>query len=115
MSTILFIDTSEKDTTVLAFTDSKGEGETVSIPSTKNRSELLLVGILELVKKHGISLSQIEEIRIATGPGSFTGLKVGATVGVTLSWLLQKSINGLPAGLLPQIHYGDVAWQSAQK
>lgn len=58
--------------------------------------------VLELVEKlleaNNLTLKEIDSLEINTGPGSFTGLRVGAAIANALSFGLQVSINGKPVG-----------------
>jgi len=48
-----------------------------------------LVAIDYLVKKHRLNLSTLE-FEMKAGPGSFTGLRVGAAIVNTINWLRGK-------------------------
>ena len=50
--------------------------------------------INQIIKKRGIELKSITEIEFNAGPGSFTGLRVGAAVANTLGWTLGVPVNG---------------------
>ena len=57
-------------------------------------SQALLPLIQKLLKKNKISLSQVKEIEVEKGPGSFTGLRVGVSVANALGFGLNIKING---------------------
>ena len=61
------------------------EGERV-VDELTGDSPLPLIN--QLLKKHGLKLEDLEEVDSYPGPGSFTGLKVGATVANVLNWQL---------------------------
>ncbi len=46
--------------------------------------------IKELLKRNFLDLSDIHEFVPNTGPGSFTGIKIGVTVANVLNWVLSK-------------------------
>ncbi len=50
----------------------------------------LVVSIQELLKKHGLEISDIDEAIPNLGPGSFTGLKVGVTITNIINWVNGK-------------------------
>ena len=62
---------------------------------------MVLPMIEEVLREHNLKLSDISEIRVATGPGSFTGLRVGTTVANALGYLLDIPVNGKKALVLP--------------
>lgn len=45
----------------------------------------------QILKKNNLDLRDLEEIDSFPGPGSFTGLKVGAAIANTLNYALGKS------------------------
>lgn len=92
----LFIDTSEIATAKVTL----GEFTKVA-ESRKLKSQMVLPLIEELLKEHGYTFRDITEIQVATGPGSFTGLRVGATVANALGYLLGVPVNGKKALAIP--------------
>ncbi len=51
-----------------------------------------LVSIDKLLKKHKLKLEDIKDIDYNQGPGSFTGLRVGAAVVNTLNFALGRKV-----------------------
>ena len=49
-------------------------------------SNTLLVKIEELLKRNSKSIIDLSGIAVFKGPGSFTGLRIGATVGNTIAY-----------------------------
>lgn len=87
MNTTLYIDTSEMKTTRVALElDDRRIEKTVS--SDKWRSQAVLPLIQELLSEQNIPLSNLDAISVHTGPGSFTGLRVGYSVAQMLATLL---------------------------
>jgi len=58
-----------------------------------------LVAIDKLLKKTGTPLEKIEEIDSHPGPGSFTGIRVGAAVAQALNFALGKKVK------IPKLKY----------
>ena len=50
--------------------------------------------IEKLLKKHGLEYKDLKRIGVETGPGSFTGLKVGVSVANALGFSLGIPVNG---------------------
>lgn len=62
----------------------------------KTHSQTLLPMIDEIVKMSETELSEIDAIAIAAGPGSFTGLRIGAATVKGLALALNKPVIGVP-------------------
>lgn len=75
----LYLDTA-KPTTILKLDDAVYEWE-----SGRELAEGLHKFILEKLTEKGGSWQDITEIKFMSGPGSFTGLRIGATVVNTLA------------------------------
>jgi tRNA threonylcarbamoyl adenosine modification protein YeaZ len=58
-----------------------------------------------LLADHGLTLSQLHGVVVATGPGSFTGVRAGISVGQGLAEALSIPLIGVPTldGLVAQI------------
>ncbi len=57
-------------------------------------SQVLLNLILEVVEEAKISLPDLTSIEVASGPGAFTGLRVGVSVANALGFALGIPVNG---------------------
>lgn len=57
-------------------------------------SQVLLPLITKLLDREKMSFTDLKAIEVETGPGSFTGLRVGTSVANTLGFSLSISING---------------------
>lgn len=90
--TKLYIDTSSNKKTIVGLDDNKLEKE-VGV----GKSQQVLTMIDEILKKNKGSLKGITQIQVETGPGSFTGLRVGICVANALGWVLKVPVNGLRA------------------
>lgn len=62
----------------------------------KTHSQTLLPMLDEIVKMVGLDLSEVDGIAIAEGPGSFTGLRIGAATAKGLGLALGKPIIPVP-------------------
>lgn len=89
---ILTIDTSSKDQIVVSLVD----GDKTLDSITENNSygsQVLLPAIMELIKKNKFKLEDLSSISVNTGPGSFTGLRVGVSVANALGFALGVKVN----------------------
>ena len=97
MNTILILDTSDnKKITVGLRIDDKEFINTQEI--APRNSQVILPMIDEILKKHSLRPNDLSEIKINTGPGSFTGLRVGLAIANALSFALKIPINGKKVG-----------------
>lgn len=85
----LFIDTSAANKTVVSL-----DGEKIEKSGVKPTSQEVLSLINQIIARKGTSINKIEAIEVNTGPGSFTGLKVGIAVANTLGFALKVPVNG---------------------
>lgn len=66
----------------------------------KDLSKEALPKIIELFEKTNLTPKDIDKIIVVTGPGSFTGIRIGVTIAKTIAWSLNIpiiSISGLTA------------------
>jgi tRNA threonylcarbamoyladenosine biosynthesis protein TsaB len=98
----LFIDTSDREKIIVGLDSKKFETS-----SKQSASQRLLSFIVELLEKREKKLEDIKEIEVNTGPGSFTGLRVGISVANALGWALGVPVNGknLRKGEIVDIKY----------
>ena len=85
----LYIDTSDRDKIVVGLDEQRFE-----TASKEGSSQKLLPFIEEILNKEGKEIKDVTEIEVNTGPGSFTGLRVGVSVANTLGWALGIPVNG---------------------
>lgn len=96
MKTLLFIDTSSSEYIRVGI---KKDGSLVKITSPKEtHAHGALLLIKELLEKQQLKLSDVTEIKVHTGPGSYTGLRVGIAIANTLGTLLGVPVNEFPIG-----------------
>lgn len=104
------------DTHKLILTIKKdGEKKEKVVDATNKRSETIVPQIEIFLQEQGLKLDNLTEIEVATGPGSFTGLRVGATVAQTLALLLNIPLNGKPPGTSPDLIYGEDTWKIQER
>lgn len=57
-------------------------------------SQILLPLIVKLLEKNRVEFRDLSGIEVEDGPGSFTGLRVGASVAQALGFALNIPVNG---------------------
>lgn len=77
--------------------------DTLSSIQTKYSSQETLLLIEKLLKKHALSTFDLTAIEVHTGPGSFTGVRVGVSIANALSYALQIPVNGKQYDLDPSL------------
>ena len=92
---ILGIDSSGNVAGVAIVTDGVTTGE-YTINHKKTHSETLLPMVDELLKMTETDLKSIDAIACASGPGSFTGLRIGAATVKGLCLALDKPVIAVP-------------------
>lgn len=65
----------------------------------KEEASQPLVAIDKLLKKTGKKLEDFDEISSHPGPGSFTGLRIGASVAMALNFALGRKVE------IPELKY----------
>ena len=96
----LYIDTATHNKIVIGINDKRFEAIT-----KEKSSQQLLPFIHETLMKNKFKLDDINEIEVNTGPGSFTGLRVGVAVANALGWALNVEVNVKKAGGAIEINY----------
>ena len=85
----LSIDTSDNKKVTVGL-----DGESWDFLVTKPGSQSLLNLIDEILKKEGKTTKDLNSLKVNSGPGSYTGLKVGTAVANALAWSLKIPVNG---------------------
>lgn len=60
-----------------------------------NQSTRVMPAIEQLLKDVHMEPSEIDQIVVAQGPGSFTGIRIGVTIAKTMAWALDVPIVGV--------------------
>ncbi len=99
----LAIDTSTSAMTLAVLSGKTVLGES-NIHAVRNHSTLLIPAIKELVRSLDMTMNDIQGIAAGKGPGSYTGVRIGVTVGKTLAWALGVPLVGVSS--LEAMAYG---------
>lgn len=108
MNQVLFLDTSDSQK-IRVGVDIDGK-KVEKVTERETNAQRVLPMIEELLKSQKLKLSDVTEIEVNPGPGSFTGLRVGLAVAQTLGKLLNIPVNGKPAGEV-QVEYQESKWE----
>lgn len=88
---VLGIDTSDL-AGALGLVGAEGVIDAVPLEMGKRHGQTLVPAILRLLEAHGFALSQLAALAVNTGPGSFTGLRVGVVCAKTLAYALKCQV-----------------------
>jgi len=103
---LLSIDSSKTHDIMLALTIGKAK----EIVSHVQASEQILPKLEQMLGEEKMQKEEITDIKVDTGPGSFTGLRVGIAIAQTLGILLHVPVNGQRADFPIKITYGEDKW-----
>jgi tRNA threonylcarbamoyladenosine biosynthesis protein TsaB len=84
---LLAIDTSTSSLTVALLYNGQVRGE-LNTYADRNHSIGLLPNIQELLDSVGLKPKSLQAIAIGSGPGSYTGVRIGVTAAKTFAWSL---------------------------
>ena len=87
----LFIDTALSYIRIALFKDDKLI-DSINEKCEKNMSALFDSKVEELFKRNNLELTEVNKIYTVTGPGSFTGIRVGMTFSKVLAMALKEKI-----------------------
>ncbi len=100
---ILKIDTKDQKTVRVSLRSVQGKLLNSLTEENEYGSQALLPLIFKLLKTEHCNLKTLQGIEVETGPGSFTGLRVGVSVANALGFSLGIPVNGKK--IESDIHY----------
>lgn len=89
----LYINTKDPNIITVALKENDGIAKTLSMENEYG-SQVLLPLIIRLLELGKLEIGDLTSVEAETGPGSFTGLKVGASVSQALGFALNIPVNG---------------------
>ena len=92
---LLAIDTATSQM-IVALERPGAEPEAAAWPAGQRHGEELLAGLDGLLRRAGVELAALGGIVVGTGPGAFTGLRVGLATAKGLAQALAIPIMGIP-------------------
>lgn len=95
----LFLDTSSKKLVVILVKNNEVLSKK-ELESINDHASHLVPFIDEILKENNMTTKDINKIFVVNGPGSFTGTRIGVTVGKTLAF--SNNINVIPVSSLKQ-------------
>lgn len=101
---ILVIDTSDSKNIRVGI-KINGKSKYISSNARVLKAQAVLPLIDKVLKVNNLKLKDINEIKVNTGPGSFTGLRVGISIVNALGFFLKIPINGKKVGKLAAPKY----------
>jgi tRNA threonylcarbamoyladenosine biosynthesis protein TsaB len=76
-------------------TERPGPSARESVPMVRGHAEALMPLIARVMKASGIAFTALDRIAVTTGPGSFTGLRVGLSAARGIGLAASKPVVGL--------------------
>lgn len=100
----LYINTTDRFESVIRLVVGKKNFEK-KLKSEKPMSEKVLVLIKSVCDEAIIEPQEIDNIEVSTGPGSYTGIRVGIAIANALGVSVHAKINGQSFGKLAEASY----------
>src|SRR5690606_20932616 len=92
----LAIDTA-RERLQLALILADGTADTEIRDIAKGHAEIIFPAIDALLARHGLAYKDLQRIGVSTGPGSFTGLRIGLSAARGLGVALDIAVIGIPS------------------
>lgn len=92
---ILAIDTATKIGSVALYDDEVGIVGEINLYVKINHSNVIMKSIDSLFDLSGYTIKDVDKIAVTTGPGSFTGIRIGVAIAKGLAYSLKKPIIGI--------------------
>ena len=86
----LLIDTHDKELLIALYKDSKVLDREVN--NTMNHASKCMPIIYDILNRNNYNIHDLNEVIVVIGPGSFTGVRIGATIGKMLAYTLGITI-----------------------
>ena len=80
--------------------------ESISYEAWQQQSEHMIPELSKLLEKYGVNKNDIEEVVVAMGPGSYTGVRIAITIAKTIAVALNTKL--YPVSSLRVLKDGDV-------
>ena len=80
--------------------------ESISYEAWQQQSEHMIPELSKLLEKYGVNKNDIEEVVVAMGPGSYTGVRIAITIAKTIAVSLNTKL--YPVSSLRVLKDGDV-------
>lgn len=100
----LVIDTSSNQEIIVGI-QIDGKDDIVRQKISVQKAQVVLPLIDRLLRKHQLKLSNVNAVKVNTGPGSFTGLRVGVAIANALSFALKIPVNNKKIGTFVEPEY----------
>lgn len=91
----LAINTATLKTSLALGEEGKGILEILSLPEAKDHGKSLFAGLESLLTRHRLTYNDIGLFAAVTGPGSFTGIRLGLSIARGLALAAQKPVVGV--------------------
>ena len=109
---LLAIDTSTEMASIALYSPEEGVRAEQSWLSGREQTTQLLPNVQRLMQLTDVRQPQLTGVVVATGPGSFSGVRIGISTGKSLAYALAIPIWGVPS--LDALAYQQVAVTAAQ-